>query len=173
MFTKSFTEHGFILGVACIRTAHTYQQGLDRFWSRQDKFDYYFPQFAHISEQPVYTRELYIPKNPSSIDHANDLWERIFGYQEAWADLRYKPNRTSGEFRCTYPQALDSWHYGDEYSSTPTLSDGWIRETRVNIDRTLAVSSSLADQFICDFYFNIKAVRPLPIYSVPGLADHF
>lgn len=173
MFTKSFTEHGFIIGVACIRTAHTYQQGLDRFWSRQDKFDYYFPQFAHISEQPVYTRELYIPKNPASIEQAQNLWDQIFGYQEAWAELRYKPNRTSGEFRSTYPQALDSWHYGDEYSSAPVLSDHWIRETRGNIDRTLAVSSSVADQFICDFYFNIKAVRPIPLYSVPGLADHF
>lgn len=170
-FTKSFTEHGFLLAVGCIRTEHSYGQGLEKFWSRKDKFSYYFPEFANISEQPIFNREVYLgdPRDPN---YNPDIQNEIFGFQEAYADYRYKPNRISAEFRSTYPQSLDVWHYGDYYESQPYLSAEWIAETRDNIDRTLAVSSSVADQFICDFYFKLDTVRVMPVYSIPGLADH-
>lgn len=170
-FTKSFTEHGFIIGVCCFRTAHTYSQGIEKYFLKKDKFDFYFPEFANISEQPIRNVEIYSP--PANSDEASNYeYDGIFGYQEAWAEYRFKPNRISGEFRPTYPQSLDSWHYGDYYDSQPYLSSEWIRETRSNIDRTLAVSSDVSDQFLCDFYWKINATRPLPMYSIPGLADH-
>ena len=169
-FTKSFTEHGFLFCVGCIRTDHTYQQGIEKFWSRKNKFDYYFPEFANISEQPIYNRELFNAMSPS--DYDLDIADQIFGYQEAWADYRYKPNRVSAEFRSTYPQALDIWHYADYYDENPYLSSNWIRETRKNLDRTLAVSSNVSDQFIADFYFKVDTVRVMPAYSIPGLSDH-
>lgn len=168
-FTKSFTEHGFIFCVGCIRTEHTYSQGIERMFFRKNKFDYYFPEFANISEQPIYNKELYLPVGD---EFDPEVANGIFGYQEAWAEYRFKPNRVSGEFRPTYPQSLDIWHYGDDYSSQPYLSSEWIRETRANIDRTLAVSSDVSDQFICDFYFKMNTTRVMPIYSIPGLADH-
>ena len=168
-FTKSFTEHGFVFCVACIRTDHTYSQGLEKMWSRFDKFDYYFPEFANISEMPIYNKEIY---NSSYTETDHDLADEVFGYQEAWAEYRYKPNRLSGEFRSTYTTPLDVWHYGDDYSAQPYLSAGWIRETRTNIDRTLAVNDDTIDQFICDFYFKLNTTRVMPMYSIPGLADH-
>lgn len=170
-FTKSFTEHGYIFCVGCIRTEHTYAQGIEKMWKRVNKFDFYFPEFANISEQPIYNYELYNPLRGSEDFESYDP-DGIFGYQEAWADYRYKPNRVSGEFSPYYPQSLDSWHYADHYVSPPYLSSEWIRETRANIDRTLAVSSDLADQFICDFYFKMNTTRVMPVYSIPGLADH-
>lgn len=171
-FTKSFTEHGWLYCCACLRSEHTYTQGLERMWSRKNKLDFYFPEFANISEQPIYNRELYLSYD-NDVTYAG--WEKdkeIFGYQEPWAELKYKPNRVSGEFRPEYPQSLDIWHYGDDYSECPVLSSEWIRETRANIDRTLAVSSDVSDQFICDFYFKVNTTRILPVYSIPGLADH-
>lgn len=170
-FTKSFTEHGYIIGVCCIRTAHSYAQGINKSDLRRDRFDYYWPEFANISEQPIRNVEIYSPYSDDNPGLDYD-YNGIFGYQEAWAEYRYKPNTVHGEFRPTYPQSLDSWHYGDYYTSQPFLSSEWVRETRSNIDRTLAVSSELADQFICDFAFHINATRPLPMYSIPGLADH-
>lgn len=172
-FTKSFTEHGFLMCVGCIRTEHTYQQGLEKFWSRLNKFDYYFPEFANIGEQPIFNFEIYNtpvtdPEYATRVLQDKD----IFGYQEAYADYRYKPNRVSGEFRSDYPQSLDIWHYADYYNERPILSSAWIAETRKNIDRTLAVSSLHADQFICDFYFKMNTTRIMPVYSIPGLADH-
>lgn len=173
-FTKSFTEHGWIIGVACIRTKHTYQQGIERMFSRRDRYDFYFPELANISEQPIKNKEIFNPfyDSVSDIAEADALANENFGFQEAWAEYRYKPSRVAGEFRSTYPQSLDVWHYGDYYESQPYLSDEWIRETRVNIDRTLAVSSDVADQFIGDFYFKCTCVRPMPVASIPGLADH-
>lgn len=177
-FTKSFTEHGYLYCVACIRTEHTYQQGLERMWLRKDKFDFYFPEFANISFQPIYNKQIYNP-DLSVLDFDNEeanaafeVMNEIFGYQEPWAEYRYKPNRVSGEFRSSYPQSLDVWHYADDYSEQPYLSDEWIRETRANVDRTLAVSSDLADQFIADFYFQMDTTRVMPVTSRPGLADH-
>lgn len=164
VFTKSFTEHGFLLAFVCVRNENTYQQGLEKFWSRKRRFDFYWPALANISEQPIFNKELYAQGTSED--------DEVFGYQEAWAEYRYKPSRVSGAFRSNYAQSLDSWHYADYYESLPVLSDAFIRGSKTNIDRTLAVQSSVEDQFIADFYFKIKSVRPMPVYSVPGLIDH-
>ncbi len=163
-FIKSFTEHGFIIGVMVARYDHTYQQGLDRLWSRKDRFDYYWPVFANIGEQAVKNKEIYAQGN------AED--DQVFGYQEAWADYRYKPNRVTGEMRSAYAQSLDVWHLADDYSTRPSLSDSWIREDKSNIDRVLAVTSENSNQFFADIYVQNRATRPMPMYSVPGLIDH-
>ncbi len=163
-FIKSFTEHGFIIGVMVARYDHTYQQGLDRMWSRKDRFDYYWPVFANIGEQAVKNKEIYAQGNKED--------DEVFGYQEAWADYRYKPNRVTGEMRSAYKQSLDVWHLADDYATRPTLSDSWIREDKTNIDRVLAVKSSLSNQFFADIYVQNRATRPMPLYSVPGLIDH-
>ncbi len=163
-FIKSFTEHGFIIGVMVARYDHTYQQGIDRMWSRKDRFDYYWPVFANIGEQAVKNKEIYAQGN------AED--DQVFGYQEAWADYRYKPNRVTGEMRSAYAQSLDVWHLADDYASRPSLSDSWIREDKSNIDRVLAVTSENSNQFFADIYIQNRATRPMPMYSVPGLIDH-
>lgn len=159
---KGFVEHGFVIGVMCIRQYHTYQQGVERFWRRQNRIDYYDPVFQSIGEQPVYQNELY----------ALSTKDAIFGYQEAWADLRYRPNRVSGKMRSTVTDSLDIWHFGDEYSSAPVLNQTFINETPQFIDRTLAVPSTMEPQFILDIRINEYATRCLPTYSVPSLLDH-
>ena len=159
---KGFVEHGFVIGVMCIRQYHTYQQGVERFWRRQNRIDYYDPVFQSIGEQPVYQNELY----------ALSARDSVFGYQEAWADLRYRPNRVSGKMRSTVADSLDIWHFGDEYSSAPVLNQTFINETPRFIDRTLAVPSTTEPQFILDIRINEYATRCLPIYSVPSLLDH-
>ena len=164
-FVKSFVEHGFVIGVMVARYDHTYQQGLERFWSRRDRFDYYWPVFAHIGEQAVKNREIYA--QGTSAD------DEVFGYQEAWADYRYKPNRVSGEMRSSAPLSLDVWHLADDYESQPYLSDEWIRENKSTVDRVLAVSSNNSAQLFCDIYVNNRTTRPMPVYSIPGLIDHF
>ena len=163
-FIKSFTEHGFIIGVMVARYDHTYQQGLDRMWSRKDRFDYYWPVFANIGEQAVKNKEIYAQGNKQD--------DEVFGYQEAWADYRYKPNRVTGEMRSAYAQSLDVWHLADDYSQRPSLSDSWIREDKTNIDRVLAVTSANSNQFFADIYVQNRATRPMPMYSIPGLIDH-
>lgn len=165
-FTKSFTEHGYIIGLMAVRTDHTYQQGLERMWSRKRRFDFYWPALANIGEQAILNKELYLSGNLTKNEEA-------FGYQEAWAEYRYKPNRVSGEMRSNYQQSLDVWHYADEYTTQPYLSDGWIRETKENINRTLATTDKIADQFIADIAFRCATTRAMPLYSVPGLIDHF
>lgn len=164
-FIKSFVEHGFVIGVMVARYDHTYQQGLERFWSRRDRFDYYWPVFANIGEQAVKNREIYA--QGTSAD------DEVFGYQEAWADYRYKPNRVSGEMRSSAPLSLDVWHLADDYASQPYLSDEWIRENKSTVDRVLAVSSNNSAQLFCDIYVNNRTTRPMPVYSIPGLIDHF
>lgn len=163
-FRKSFVEHGFIIGLMVARYDHTYQQGLERFWSRKGRFDYYWPVFANIGEQAIKNKEIYA--------QGTDEDDEVFGYQEAWADYRYKPNRTAGYMRSTSPQPLDAWHLGDKYSSLPALSDSWIREDGQTVNRTLAVSDSITHQFFADIYIRCRSVRPMPVYSVPGLIDH-
>ncbi len=163
-FVKSFTEHGFILGVMVARYDHTYQQGLDRMFSRKSRFDYYWPVFANIGEQAVKNKEIYA--QGTSVD------DEVFGYQEAWADYRYKPNRVTGEMRSAYAQSLDVWHLADDYSSLPALSDSWIREDKANVDRVLAVQSSVSNQLFADIYVENRCTRPMPMYSIPGLIDH-
>lgn len=163
-FTKSFTEHGFILGLMVARYDHTYQQGLDRMFSRKSRFDYYWPVFSNIGEQAVLNKEIYAQGS------AED--DEVFGYQEAWADYRYKPNRVCGEMRSQAPQSLDVWHLGDDYSKLPSLSDEWIREDKTNVDRVLAVQSSVSNQLFADIYVQNRCTRPMPMYSIPGLIDH-
>lgn len=161
LFTKSFEEHGYLFVLVCIRPEHTYQQGLQRMWSRKKWVDFYNPVFAHLSEQPVYLKELYAQGT------AQD--DEAFGYQEAWADYRYEPNNVTGYMRSNATGSLDVWHYADNYNSRPYLSAEWIDETVENVDRTIAVTSQLTHQFIGDFYFKMKWVRPMPVYSIPKL----
>lgn len=163
-FVKSFTEHGFVLGLMVARYDHTYQQGLDRMWSRKDRFDYYWPVFANIGEQAIKNKEIYA--------QGNEKDDEVFGYQEAWADYRYKPNRVTGEMRSSYAQSLDVWHLADDYEALPSLSDSWIREDKSNVDRVLAVTSAVSNQLFCDVYVQNKTTRPMPLYSIPGLIDH-
>lgn len=163
-FTKSFVEHGFVIGVCCLRTEHSYQQGLERMWSRKGRYDYYWPVLANIGEQAVLNKEIFA--------QGTDEDSEVFGYQEAWAEYRYKPNRVSGAFRSNYAQSLDVWHYADYYNSLPTLSPEWLAETKANVDRTLTVQSSVEDQCIVNFYIKNKSVLPMPTYSIPGLIDH-
>lgn len=166
-FLKSFTEHGFIVGVMVARYDHTYQQGLNRMWSRKDKFDYYWPVFANIGEQAVKNKEIFAT---GSAEGSKD--DEVFGYQEAWADYRYKPSQVTGEMRSQYEQSLDVWHLADDYAQLPTLSDSWIREDKNNVDRVLAVTSKVSNQLFADIYITNFATRPMPMYSVPGLIDH-
>lgn len=166
LFTHSFTEHGTLMGLVCIRTDHTYQQGIERMWSRKKWTDFYIPQFANLGEQPVYNKEIYV-QGVASDDDA------VFGYQECWADYRYKPNRVSGEMRSAASQSLDSWTYADDYSQLPTLSSGWIDETEANVDRTISVQHTTANQFFGDFYFDATYVRPMPVYSIPAMLNHY
>ena len=163
-FTRSFTEHGFVIGVMVARYPHTYQQGLERFWSRKSRFDYYFPVFANIGEMAVLNKELYAT--------GTDTDDKAFGYQEAWADYRYKPSRVTGEMRSAATKSLDVWHFADYYNKLPTLSPDWIKEDKNNVDRVLAVTSRVSNQLWADIVINNRTSRPMPLYSVPGLIDH-
>lgn len=161
MATYSATEHGFILGLAAVRVDHSYQQGLSRMWTRSTRFSYYDPMLANLGEQAVLNQEIYAQGN------AQD--EEVFGYQEAWADYKYRINMITGEMRSAYSKTLDAWHYADKYDKLPTLSSDWIKEGMENIDRTIAVQSEKSRQFICNFYFDQTWTRAMPIYSLPGL----
>lgn len=163
-FTKSFVEHGFIIGLMVARYDHTYQQGLERFWSRKDRFDYYWPVFANLGEQAVLNKEIFA--------QGTDQDDEVFGYQEAWADYRYRPSRVTAEMRSSYAQSLDVWHLADYYSTRPSLSDSWIREDSKTVNRVLAVSDNVSAQLFCDVYVRCLATRPMPLYSIPGLIDH-
>lgn len=164
-FDKSFTEHGYIIGVCVARYHHTYQQGIERTFNRKTKFDYYWPVFAHLGEQAVLNKEIYA--QGSSADTG------VFGYQEAFADYRYKPNRVSGMMRTVSSSGLDTWHLADTYNSLPYLSDTWIREDKFNVDRVLTVTSAVSNQIFADILVTNKTTRPMPLYSIPGLIDHF
>lgn len=168
-YNKGFVEHGFVIGVMCIRQHHTYQQGIEKFWQRNSRFDYYDPILANISEQPVYTSELWARNYETNHD---DLKGSIFGYQEAWYDLRYRPSYITGDMRTTSPTSLDIWHFGDFYETQPYLTPDFINETPIYVDRTIAVPSTSIDQFIIDMYHEQSAIRRLPTYSIPGLIDH-
>ena len=158
-FTKSFEEHGFVIGVMCVRHNRTYQQGLERFWSRRDRLDYYVPQFANLGEQPVKKKEIMLTGTATD--------EETFGYQEAWADYRMKPNRVSGLMRSNANGTLDFWHYADNYSAVPTLSQAWMAEGKAEIARTLIEQNE--DQFFGAIRVANKTTRCMPLYSVPGL----
>ena len=158
-FTKSFEEHGFIIGVMCVRHDHSYQQGLERFWSRSDRLDYYFPQFANLGEQPVKKKEIMLTGTTTD--------DETFGYQEAWADYRMKPNRVSGKMRSNATGTLDFWHYADNYKEVPTLSQEWMVEGKNEIARTLIVQNE--PQFFGAIRVMNETTRCMPLYSVPGL----
>lgn len=162
LFTKSFSEHCILLGVLCTRYKHSYSQGIPAAWSRKKIWDFYLPQMNGVSEVPVYNREIYA--TGTSTD------DEVFGYQEYGYPERYgSGDMVTSEMRPTYSQSLAAWHYGDNYNALPTLGNTWIQEDRANVDRTLAVSSGLADQLFGDFYFKPTYVLPMPIYSIPGM----
>lgn len=164
-FVKSFTEHGYLIGLMVARYDHSYSQGLQRFWTRKTFTDFYNPKFANLGEVPIYQAEIYANGNFSK--------DKVFGYQEIWADYRYRPNMVTSEMRPNIENTLAFWHLSDHYSQAPTLSDGWIREDKTNVDRVLAVTSAVANQFWADIYVQNRCTRCMPMYSVPGLLDHF
>lgn len=163
-FTRSFTEHGFVIGLMVARYDHTYQYGLERQWSRKTRFDYYFPVLANIGEQAIKNKEIFATGTLTD--------DEVFGYQEAWADYRYKPSRVTGEMRSNSSKTLDFWHVADKYSELPKLSAAWIFEDKSNVDRVLEVTSQVANQLFADIYIRNYTTRPMPLYSIPGLVDH-
>jgi len=164
-FTQSFTEHGYIIGLAAVRADLTYQQGLRKMWSRSTKYDFYWPVFSHLGEQAVLNKEIYI--RGASTD--ND----VFGYQERWAEYRYNPSEVTGLMKSTAAGTIDGWHLAQRFNSLPTLNDTFIQDNPP-VDRIVAVGAEAnGQQFIADMFFDNRAARPLPMYSVPGLVDHF
>lgn len=161
-FSKSFVEHGYVFGFVNVRADLTYQQGLNRMWSRQGRFDFYWPVLAHLGEQAVLNKEIYAQGT------ADD--DKVFGYQERYAEYRYYPGQITGKFRSTDPQPLDSWHLAQRFSSLPTLSAQFIQDDPP-VARVIAVQDE--PQFLFDSYIRLKCARPMPVYSVPGLVDHF
>lgn len=166
-FTKGFTEHGFVIGVYCVRQMHTYQQGVERFWGRSERSSYYDPTFAHIGEQPVYRSELF-----ANADNVGAENPSVFGYQEAWYDLRRRQSRVSGQLRSAATDSLDIWHFADNYANAPVLGQQFIEETPDYVDRAITVQHTAQDQFIFDFWIENIAYRVIPTYSIPSLLDH-
>jgi len=164
-FTQSFTEHGTIIGIVAVRADLTYQQGLAKMWSRSTRYDFYFPAFATLGEQAVLNQEIYVTGDTTDTS--------VFGYQERWAEYRYYPSRISSLFRSTASGTIDGWHLAQKFTSVPTLNDTFIKDTPP-VSRVVAVGSAAnGQQFIFDSFFDVKKARPLPMYSVPGLIDHF
>lgn len=161
-FIKSFVEHGWIIGLMCVRSDLTYQQGINRMWLRSTKFDIYWPPFAHLGEQVVTNEEIYAQGTAAD--------KEAFGYQERYAEYRYYPSMITGEMRSTYAQTLDFWHLAQKFDSLPQLNEEFIEEN-VPIERAVAVTDE--PPFIADIWFDMNCVRPMPVYSVPGLVDHF
>jgi len=164
-FTQSFVEHGVIIGLVSVRADLTYQQGLPRMWSRSTRYDFYFPAFATLGEQAILNKEIYARGTSADND--------VFGYQERWAEYRYKPSMITGLFRSTTSGTLDAWHLAQKFTSLPTLNNTFIQETPP-VDRVVAVGASAnGQQFLFDSFFDVTMARPMPMYSVPGLIDHF
>jgi len=165
-FTQSFTEHGVIIGLVSVRADLTYQQGLHKMWSRSTRYDFYFPAFATLGEQAVLNQEIYVTGTTAQ-DQA------VFGYQERWAEYRYNPSRISSLFRSTAAGTIDPWHLAEKFTSLPTLSSSFI-VSNPPVSRVVAVGAAAnGQQFIFDSFFDVKKARPMPMYSVPGLIDHF
>lgn len=162
-FVKSFTEHGYIIGLMCVRYDHSYSQGLNRMWTRKKFEDFYNPMFANLGEVPIYKAEIYATSD--TIKNSDN----IFGYQEIWSDYRYKPNLVTGEMRPGVKNSLANWHLSDYYSQEPTLSSTWIPEDKSILDRVLAVGSNVANQFWADVFVKNKCTRCMPMYSIPAL----
>jgi len=164
-FTQSFVEHGVIIGLVSIRADLTYQQGLQKMWSRSTRYDFYFPAFSHLGEQAVLNQEIYVTGDTTDTS--------VFGYQERWAEYRYYPSRISSLFRSTASGTIDGWHLAQKFTAVPTLNSTFIVDNPP-VSRVLAVGGSAnGQQFIFDSFFDVKKARPMPMYSVPGLIDHF
>lgn len=161
-FTKSFTEHCLVIGMISVRADLNYQQGLNRMFSRATRWDFYWPALSHIGEQAILNKEIYAQGTPADDD--------VFGYQERFAEYRYKPSVITGQFRSTYAQTLDTWHLAQDFASLPTLGPDFIEENPP-LKRVLAVENE--PDIIFDGYFRYRCARPMPVYSVPGLIDHF
>ncbi len=161
-FTKSFTEHGYIVGLVNVRADLSYQQGINRLFSRETRFDFFWPALAQIGEQAVLNKEIFVQNNAE-----DDL---VFGYQERYAEYRYKPSMITNIMRSAHPQSLDAWHLAQEFLTLPLLNDDFIRDDPP-IDRVIAVPSE--PHFIMDAYFKLTCARPMPLYGVPGMIDHF
>jgi hypothetical protein len=170
-FTKSFTEHCVLIGLISVRADLNYQQGLNRMFSRESRFDFYWPALSHLGEQAVFNKEIYC-QNDSVVGGTGDP-ENIeaFGYQERYAEYRYKPSVITGQFRSVYAQTLDTWHLAQDYDALPVLNEEFIVENPP-VDRVIAVEAPYP-QFLFDSFFDLKCARPMPVYSVPGLIDHF
>ena len=166
VMARSFTEHGYIIGLVNVRADLTYQQGLNRMWSRKTRYDFYWPTFAHLGEQAVLNKEIYYQDD----DSKHDDNEAVFGYQERYAEYRYFPNQITGRFRSTASQPLDSWHLAQKFDSLPTLGPDFIEENPP-MDRVVSVPSE--PDILFDSFVQVKAARPMPLYGVPGLVDHF
>lgn len=161
-FTHSFVEHCVVIGLVNVRADLTYQQGINRMFSRQTRFDFYWPALAHLGEQAILNKEIYA--------QGTDVDEDVFGYQERFAEYRYFPSQITGKFRSTYAQSLDFWHLSQEFDGLPTLSPEFI-EDNPPVERVIAVPSE--PQFLLDSFIQLHCARPMPVYSVPGLIDHF
>ncbi len=161
-FNHSFVEHGYIIGLMSVRADLTYQQGINRMWSRQSRFDFYWPSLAHLGEQAVLNKEIFA--------QGNDQDNQVFGYQERYAEYRYKPSLITGKLRSSDPETLDVWHLSQKFTTLPKLNSDFIEENPP-ISRVVAVQNE--PHFIGDFYFDLKCIRPMPLYGVPGLIDHF
>ena len=160
--TKSFTEHCFVIGLVNVRADLTYQQGIPRMFSRETRWDFYWPALAHLGEQAVLNKEIYA--QGTSVD------DEVFGYQERWAEYRYFPSQITGKFRSTYAQSLDVWHLAQKFDSLPVLNDAFIQD-HPPFERVIAVTDE--PQFLFDSFIDLKCARPMPVYSVPGMVDHF
>jgi hypothetical protein len=164
-FTYAAQEHGYIIGLVSVRADLTYQQGLPKMWSRSTRYDFYFPVFATLGEQAVLNKEIFVQGTSADND--------VFGYQERWAEYRYKPSQITGLMKSTSASTIDAWHYAQKFTALPTLNSTFIQETPP-IDRTTAVGAAAnGQQFLMDAFFDCKMARPMPMYSVPGLIDHF
>lgn len=161
-FSKSFTEHCVIIGMVCVRADLNYQQGLNRMWSRRSRFDFFWPALAHIGEQAVLSKEIYCDGTPGD--------ESVWGYQERYAEYRYKPSVITGQMRSSYPQSLDTWHLAQDFSTRPLLNGTFIEE---NPPFARVIALPTEPHFIGDFFFQMRCARPMPVYGVPGMMDHF
>ena len=162
-FTKSFTEHCILIGIVNVRADLTYQQGMERMWNRRTRFDFYWPALSHIGEQAVLNIEIFNTDD-------TDLDQSVFGYQERYAEYRYKPSLITGKFRSIDPETLDIWHLSQDFAETPVLGKDFIEENPP-IDRVIAVTDE--PHFLFDAYINLRCARPMPLYGTPGLIDHF
>lgn len=165
-FTQSFTEHGYVIGMVCVRADLTYQQGLRKMWSRSTRYDFYFPAFAMLGEQAVLRKEIFC----TGVSLNDDA---VFGYQERWAEYRHSPSKVTGAFKSYYSTPLDAWHLAQDFGLAPVLDANDFITEQPPVDRILAVSGFTGQQFIFDSFFDCRCTRPMPLYSVPGMIDHF